>query len=104
MQEMAGKENLPCDGHRCGPGADLGGQPDRLCAARSPKRRKPRLGEAGLSDGGEAWGLQRVRRLREKMVQRENGEGCGIVPTASGPPQNPCLRFGRRWVLSPVTS
>src|SRR4051812_37524229 len=52
-----------------------GGQPDRLCAARSPKRRKPRLGEAGLSDGGEAWGLQRVRRLREKMVQRENGEG-----------------------------
>jgi len=48
MQEMTGKENLPCDGHPRGPRRRPGGQPDRHCAAGSPgKGESPAWGKRG---------------------------------------------------------
>jgi len=47
MQEMAGKENLPCDGHPRGPGADLGAQPDRNWVAGLPAKAKAPPGGSG---------------------------------------------------------
>ena len=93
MQEMAGKENLPCDGHRGGRAQTSGASLIGSAGPGPGKDESPAWGKRGSLMGGEAWGLHRVRRLREKLVQRESGAGCGIFPTASGRPQNPLLAF-----------
>src|SRR3954469_5758049 len=94
MQEMTGKENLPCDGHPRGPRCRPGGQPDRHCAAGSPEKgESPAWGKRGSLMGVKLGDFKEVDASGRKTVQRGNGASCGIFAGASGLPQDPLLAF-----------
>ena len=57
------------------------------------QKRKPRLGEAGLSDGGEAWGLQRVRRASGEWFKANAAHAATSFAGQAGTPAEAMLVF-----------